>query len=32
MDAPFQNYTGGVLLADIVKRNNFSAYGSEAIK
>ena len=26
MAAPFQNYTGGVLLADIVKRNNFSAY------
>ena len=32
MAAPFQNYTGGVLLADIVKRNNFSAYVSEAIK
>ena len=24
MAAPFQNYSGGVLLADIVKRNNFS--------
>ena len=32
MAAPFQNYTGGVLLADIVKRNNFSTYVSEAIK
>ena len=32
MAAPFQNYSGGVLLADIVKRNNFSAYVSEAIK
>ena len=32
MAAPFQNYTGGVLLADIVKRNNFSAYVSQAIK
>ena len=32
MAAPFQNYTGGVLLADIVKRNNFSDYVSQAIK
>ena len=32
MAAPFQNYTGGVLLADIVKRNNFSNYVSQAIK
>ena len=32
MAAPFQNYSGGVLLADIVKRNNLSAYVSEAIK
>ena len=32
MAAPFQNYSGGVLLADIVKRNNFAAYVSEAIK
>ena len=32
MAAPFQNYTGGVLLADIVKKNNFSAYVSQAIK
>ena len=32
MAAPFQNYTGGVLLADIVKRNNLSTYVSEAIK
>ena len=32
MAAPFQNYSGGVLLADIVKRNNFSTYVSEAIK
>ena len=32
MAAPFQNYTGGVLLADVVKRNNFSTYVSEAIK
>ena len=32
MAAPFQNYSGGVLLADIVKRNIFSAYVSEAIK
>ena len=32
MAAPLQNYSGGVLLADIVKRNNFSAYVSEAIK
>ena len=32
MAAPFQNYSGGVLLADIVKRNNFSAYVSQAIK
>ena len=32
MAAPFQNYSGGVLLADIVKRNNFSTYVSQAIK
>ena len=32
MAAPFQNYSGGVLLADIVKRNNLSRYVSEAIK
>ena len=32
MAAPFQNYSGGVLLADIVKRNNFSSYVSQAIK
>ena len=32
MAAPFKNYSGGVLLADIVKRNNLSAYVSEAIK
>jgi hypothetical protein len=32
MAAPFQNYSGGVLLTDIVKRNNLSAYVSEAIK
>ena len=32
MAAPFQNYSGGVLLADVVKRNNFSTYVSEAIK
>ena len=32
MAAPFQNYSGGVLLADIVKRNNLSRYGQEAIK
>ena len=32
MAAPFQNYSGGVLLADIVKRNNFSRYVQEAIK
>ena len=32
MAAPLQNYSGGVLLADIVKRNNFSAYVSEAVK
>jgi hypothetical protein len=32
MAAPFQNYSGGVLLADIVKRNNLSTYVSEAIK
>ena len=32
MAAPFQNYTGGVLLADIVKRNNLSRYVQEAIK
>ena len=32
MAAPFQNYSGGVLLSDIVKRNNLSAYVSEAIK
>ena len=32
MAAPFQNYSGGVLLADIVKRNNFAAYVSEAVK
>ena len=31
MAAPFQNYSGGVLLADIVKRNNLSRYVSEAI-
>ena len=32
MAAPFQNYSGGVLLADIIKRNNLSTYVSEAIK
>ena len=32
MAAPFQNYSGGVLLADIVKRNNLSTYVSGAIK
>ena len=32
MAAPFQNYSGGVLLADIVKKNNLSSYVSEAIK
>ena len=32
MAAPFQNYSGGVLLADIVKRNNLSTYVAEAIK
>ena len=32
MAAPFQNYSGGVLLGDIVKRNNLSTYVSEAIK
>ena len=32
MAAPFQNYSGGVLLSDIVKRNNLSTYVSEAIK
>ena len=32
MAAPFQNYSGGVLLADIVKRNNLSTYVSEAVK
>ena len=32
MAAPFQNYSGGDLLADIVKRNNLSTYVSEAIK
>ena len=32
MAAPFQNYSGGVLLADVVKRNNLSRYVSEAIK
>ena len=32
MAAPFKNYSGGVLLADVVKRNNFSTYVSEAIK
>jgi hypothetical protein len=32
MAAPFQNYSGGVLLADIVKRNNLTTYVSEAIK
>ena len=32
MAAPFKNYSGGVLLADIVKRNNLSTYVSEAIK
>ena len=31
MAAPFQNYSGGVLLADIVKRNNLARYVSEAI-
>ncbi len=31
MAAPFQNYSGGVLLNDIVKRNNLSRYVSEAI-
>ena len=31
MAAPFQNYSGGVLLADIVK-NNLSTYVFEAIK
>ena len=32
MADPFQNYSGGVLLADIVKRNNLSTYVSEASK
>ena len=32
MAAPFLNYSGGVLLADVVKRNNLSRYVSEAIK
>lgn len=32
MAAPFQNYSGGVLLADVVRRNNLSTYVSEAIK
>ena len=32
MAAPFQNYSGGVLLADIVKRNNLSRYVQVAIK
>ena len=32
MAAPFQNYSGGVLLADIVKRNNLARYVQEAIK
>ena len=32
MASPFQNYSGGVLLADIVKRNNLSRYVGEAIK
>ena len=32
MAAPFQNYSGGVLLADIVKGNNLSTYVSEVIK
>ena len=32
MAAPFKNYSGGVLLADIVKRNNLSTYVQEAIK
>ena len=32
MAAPFQNYSGGVLLADIVKRNNLARYVGEAIK
>ena len=32
MAAPFQNYSGGGLLADVVKRNNLSRYVSEAIK
>ena len=32
MAAPFQNYSGGVLLSDIIKRNNLSTYVSEAIK
>ena len=31
MAAPFQNYTGGVLLADIVKKNYFSGYVAQAI-
>ena len=31
MAAPFQNYSGGVLLADIVKRNNLSRYVHEAM-
>ena len=32
MAAPFQNYSGGVLLADVVKRNNLARYVQEAIK
>ena len=32
MAAPFKNYSGGVLLADIIKTNNFSQYVSQAIK
>ena len=32
MAAPYQNYATGVLLTDIVKRNNLSRYVQEAIK
>ena len=32
MAAPFKNYSGGVLLADIIKTNNFAQYVSQAIK
>ena len=32
MAGPFKIYSGGVLLADIVKRNNLSPYVSAAIK